>query len=135
MKRRKEQSLPELSPLELEVMNVVWHLGECSSAEVIEEFSKKRQLAETTIRTVLANIRKKGYLEPVPTVERGFRIKPVVSKREVARRSLKQMLSSLFDGSPREAISFLIKEENIDQTDLDELRSLLDEGRKKGKRK
>lgn len=134
MKRRKENSLPELSPLELEVMNVVWALGECSSAEVIEEFSKVRRLAETTIRTVLANIRKKGYLEPVPTVERGFRVKPVVSKREVARRSLKQMLSSLFDGSPREAISFLIEEEDIDQKDLKELRSLLDDFRKKARK-
>jgi len=134
MKRRKEPTRPDLSPLELEVMNVVWDLGECSSAEVIEVFSEKRQLAETTIRTVLANIRKKGYLEPVPTVERGFRVKPVVSKREVARRSLKQMLSNLFDGSPREAISFLIKEEEIDQKDLDELKSLLDESRRKGKK-
>ena len=64
------QSRPELSRLELEIMDVVWELGDCSSAEVIAAYRKKRPLAPTTIRTVLTNLRKKGYLEPIPTIER-----------------------------------------------------------------
>ena len=60
---RGKTDLPELSRLELAVMGVVWELGDCSSAEVIAAFTKRRRLAVTTIRTVLANLRKKGYLE------------------------------------------------------------------------
>jgi BlaI family penicillinase repressor len=105
---------PELSPLELEVMNVIWDRGECTSADVIRDFAKKRKLANTTIRTVLANIRKKGF-------------RPRVSKRSVARRSVRALLRNMFGDSPREAIEFLLEEEDIDQAELDEIRKLLDE--------
>ena len=120
-------TLPELSPLELDIMNVMWDLGECTSAQVIAEYRKKRELANTTIRTVLANIRKKGYVEVVASVEPRIRFRAKVSKQSVARRSVKQMLSSLFGGSTREAIAFLMKEENIDPSELEEIRRMIDE--------
>ncbi len=63
-------------------MDIVWLLGECTSAEVTAEFQKRRRLAPTTIRTVLANLRKKHYLEQVPTIERGFRLKATVSRSD-----------------------------------------------------
>jgi predicted transcriptional regulator len=118
---------PELSPLELEVMNVIWELGECTSADVINQFTKKRKLANTTIRTVLANIRKKGYLDVVPSVEPRVRFKPRVSKRSVARRNVRQLLANMFGDSPREAIEFLLEEEDIDRAELDEIRRLIEE--------
>ena len=117
----------ELSPLEQDVMNVVWELGECSSAEVIVSFKKTRKLADTTIRTVLANLRKKGYLKPVPTIERGFRLKPCVSREEVAHRSVGKLLSNFFGGSPKQAISFLLKDERIDHEEMEEIRRLLED--------
>ena len=67
--RSSDKDRPELSRLETEIMDVVWGLGDCSSAEVIATYTRKRSLAPTTIRTVLANLRKKGYLEPIPTIE------------------------------------------------------------------
>ena len=95
-KKQRQKQMPELSRLEQDVMNVVWDLGECSSAEVIEAYTKKRALAKTTIRTVMANLRKKGYVEPIPTVERGFRFRPCVSRETVAKRSLTNLVSDLF---------------------------------------
>jgi BlaI family transcriptional regulator, penicillinase repressor len=123
------ESRPELSRLELEVMDIVWDLGECSSAEVITAFGKKRRLAPTTVRTVLSNLRKKGYVEPIPTIERGFRLRAVVNRQSVAERLMKGLLSYLFGGSPRQAIAYLLKQENIDQADLDEIRRLIDRKR------
>ena len=123
---RGKTDLPELSRLELAVMGVVWKLGDCSSAEVIAEFSKQRPLAETTIRTVLANLRKKGYLEPIPTIERGFRLRARVSRDAVAGRTLRGLVGSLFGGSPRQAIAYLLKNEHLDESELKEIRRLLD---------
>jgi BlaI family penicillinase repressor len=127
---RGKTDLPELSRLELAVMGVVWKLGDCSSAEVIAEFTKRRRLAVTTIRTVLANLRKKGYLEPIPTIERGFRLRARVSRDAVAGRTLRGLVGSLFGGSPRQAIAYLLKNERLDEAELKELRRLLDEHRK-----
>lgn len=118
MPKRKSASkkTPGLSKLELDVMDTVWELGECSSAQIVEDYQrKKRPLADTTIRTVLANLRKKGYVEPVPTIERGFRWKPMVSRDAVARRSLRELVGSLFRGSPQQAIAYLLNEEISDE--------------------
>jgi BlaI family transcriptional regulator, penicillinase repressor len=125
-KSRGKEGRPELSRLELSIMDVVWQLGECSSAEVIEAFRERRDLAPTTVRTVLANLRKKGYLEPVPTIERGFRIKPTVTRGVVAKRSLRELLQNLFEGSPRQAIAHLLKSERLSDADLEEIRRLID---------
>jgi predicted transcriptional regulator len=123
-----------MSRLELAIMDVVWRLGDCSSAEVIAEFTKRRRLAETTIRTVLANLRKKGYLEPIPTIERGFRLRARVTRDAVAGRTLRGLVANLFGGSPREAIAHLLQDERLDDAELKEIRRLLDEKRgRKGK--
>ncbi len=134
-RNRKTPSLPDLSDLELDIMNSVWELGECSSAEVIAAVCKTRQLADTTIRTVLSNIRKKGYIEQIPSLERGFRFRPTVPREKVARRSLKKLIGSLFEGSARGAIMQLISDETIDEDDLREIRKIIDQRKAKGKQK
>jgi BlaI family penicillinase repressor len=123
----------ELSDLELAVMAVVWELGECSSAEVVERFSERRQLAPTTIRTVLASIEKKGYLERVPTVERGLRYRPRVDREDVAGRSLRKLVGNLFGGSPRHAIAWLLREEDLADADLEEIRGLIETRKRREK--
>ena len=122
----KPESLPDLSPLELEVMGIIWSLGECTSAEVIDAYNRKRPLANTTIRTVISNIRRKGYIETVSSVEPRIHFRPLVSKRAVARRTVRQLLSNMFGGSPRQAIQFLLEEESMDERELDEIRRLIE---------
>lgn len=131
MRQRKEDAnQPELSRLEMDVMNAVWRLGECTSAEVIREYQKTRSLAQTTIRTVLANLRRKGFVELVPTTERGFRFRAVISREHVARRMVQWVVSRLFEGSPRQAIQYLLKDEPMNDEDLAELRRMIDAYRK-----
>lgn len=126
MNPRNRDPLPELSPLELEVMGIIWELGECTSAEVIDAYKRRRPLANTTIRTVISNIRKKGYIEAVSSVEPRIHFRPLVTKRSVARRTVRQLLSNMFGDSPRQAIQFLLEEESIDETELAEIRRLID---------
>ena len=129
------RSATDLSPLELEVMNIIWEMGECSSAQVIAEYNERhRPLANTTIRTVLSNIRKKGYVEVVPSVEPRIRFRPKVTKRAVARRSIKQLLTNLFGDSPREAIAFLLEEEDIDENEMKAIREMLDAHSQEGEK-
>ncbi len=125
---------PDLSRLELDVMDVVWQLGDCSSAEVTEAFSTKRKLAPTTIRSVLANLRKKGYLKPIPTIERGFRMRAIVKREEVARSTLRDLVASLFGGSPGRAIIHLLEDQPLGAGDLEAIRTMI-EAKKKGKSK
>ena len=136
MARRKirTEDLKELSDLELAVMDVVWELGEPSSAEVVERFTARRPLAATTIRTVLASIEKKGYLERVPTIERGLRYRPRVSREAVAGRSLRKLVSTLFGGSPRHAVAYLLQEGDLEDADLEEIGRMIEAHRRPGER-
>jgi BlaI family penicillinase repressor len=126
-RKKKAEELKELSDLELAVMDVVWQAGECSSAEVVERFQARRPLAATTIRTVLASIERKGYLERVPTVERGLRYRPRVPRDAVAGRSLRKLVTSLFEGSPRNAMAYLLRESEMNDADLEEIGRMIAE--------
>ena len=135
MTRSHPKSTPalDLSKLELEVMDEVWKLGECSSNDVIESFAKRRPLAPTTIRTVLTKLKTKGYVEAVPTVERAMRLRPTVARDSVMRRTLDRLRESLFGGSPRQAIAYLLDAEEISADELRELRQLIDARRNRRK--
>ena len=128
---------PELTGLEGAVMSVVWDLGECGSREVIGAFRARtrRPLADTTIRTVLANLRKKGYVVPVPTIERGMRLRPAVERSGVARRSLRQLIARFFGGSPSQAMAYLIQNETIPDEEIENLRRMIQAIRKARKLK
>jgi predicted transcriptional regulator len=123
--RPSKNDRPELSRLELAVMDVVWELGTGNSSQIITAFQKRRPLAPTTIRTVLANLRRKGYLECVPTVERGFRLKATVSRAVVARRSLREVLATLFQGSLQQAIACLVSDERLSDEEIKEIRRII----------
>ena len=126
------QDLPPLGGLELEVMLVVWELGECTSGDVIEAFRRRRELAASTLRNVLANLRAKGYLAPIPSVGRGFLLRPTVERETVARRTLKSILSSLFEGSPKQAIAYLLDDTRISEGDLNEIKKRIDARKRQG---
>lgn len=123
---RADSSRPPLGELELEVMFVAWDLGEFTSGDVIAAFREKRPLAASTLRNVLAKLRAKGYLEPIPTVGRGFRMRATVGRDAVAKKRLRTLLASFFEGSPREAIASLLDEAEVSDAELDAIRSMLE---------
>jgi BlaI family penicillinase repressor len=135
-RRRKETTDPleDLTDLELDIMQVFWTRGDATAAEVTTQLQDTRPLADTTVHTVLANLRKKGVIEPIPTIERATRYRATVEKRQVADRRLKDVLSSFFGGSPRHMVLHLLKNEAIDEVELQEIRKLFREepGRTKG---
>lgn len=123
---------PELTGLELEIMQVIWKRGNATAAEVGEDLA--RPLAGTTIHTVLANLRAKGFIEPIPTVERVLRFAPVVAREKVASRSLRQLMRDFFGGSPQLLLAHLLKEEKVGEAELAELKAMLRDSKKKENR-
>ncbi len=130
-KKKDPAGAPELTGLELEIMQVVWGRGNATAAEVGAALGRKRPLAATTIHTVLANLRAKGFIKPIPTVERVLRFAPVVAREKIASRSLRQLMSAFFGGSPQRLLAHLIKEEKVGTAELAELRALLNDAAKK----
>ena len=52
-----------LSPLDQEIMNIVWNSETCSVREVLEQMRKEKELAYTTVATILTRLHDKGLLK------------------------------------------------------------------------
>lgn len=131
---KSSAKLPQLGELELEVMLVVWELGECTSGDVIEAFGKRRELAASTLRNVLANLRTKGYLKPVPTIGRGFLLRPTVKRESVANHTLQGWLRSFFQDSPQQAVASLLDVSDATDEELEAIRKMIEARRRRGEK-
>ncbi len=104
---RKSTPAREIPPqLELECLKVLWRTGEGTVKDVLQVLKQSRDLAYTTVMTVLDRLEKRGAVER-QKVGRSFLYRPLVEKAEIQRLAVKELVDSLFDGSEEELRSFL----------------------------
>ncbi|WP_129646953.1 BlaI/MecI/CopY family transcriptional regulator [Peristeroidobacter agariperforans] len=118
-----------LTATELEMMNVIWRIGPCSVLQVVEQLRPERELAYTSVSTIVRILEQKGYV--ISSKEgRGHLYDAAVSKEDYQRSTLKRMVTSVFDDTPALLVRRLLDTESLSSDDLAEIRALL---RKKGK--
>lgn len=118
---RKDVSL---SDMQLELMRVLWDAGRATTAEVHERVGKPRQLAYTTVATLLTRLEKRGLVKSVK--EQGERVfKSTVTESEVTRSMVSSLVDTLFRGDPSALVSHLVNEKDIDKDDIEAVRKLL----------
>ncbi|MFB3777304.1 MAG: BlaI/MecI/CopY family transcriptional regulator [Bryobacteraceae bacterium] len=93
-------------PLELECLKSLWKLGEASVKDVREDLAANRNLAYTTVMTLLDRLVKKGGASRRKT-GRMFVYAPVLPKDLLRRLAVKELVDSFFNGSEDELLSFL----------------------------
>ena len=118
-----------LSELQLSLMRVLWQRGEASTAEVAEALRGERDLAHTTVATLLTRLEKRGLL--VSRREgRALLYTPRVSEAEVQRSMVGSLVDSLFAGRASALVSHLLDARGVDARELAELQALLNQQRK-----
>ena len=110
-----------LTPTELEMMNIVWKQGTCSVHQIVEELPQERQLAYTSVSTVVRILEKKGFLESV-TQGRTHLYTAAVTKQSYQTKTLNKLVTHLFDGQATQLVQQLIDAKLLD---ADELRASL----------
>ena len=93
-------------PLELECLKALWRVGTGTVKDVRGVVTESRNLAHTTVMTVLDRLEKRGSVER-KKVGRSFVYKPVVGKEELRRLAVRTLLDTFFDGSKEELVRFL----------------------------
>lgn len=86
-------------PLELECLRAIWDLGEANVQSVKDVLAPRRPLAYTTVMTMLERLTRKNMLSR-RKVGRSFVYKPEVSRDEIRRRAVNDLVESLFEGDP-----------------------------------
>lgn len=113
-----------LTPTELELMNIVWRNGTCSVHQIVEELPAERQLAYTSVSTVVRILEKKGFLESV-TQGRAHLYTAAVTKESYQNKALDKLVTNLFDGKASLLVQQLIDSKQLSAEDIAELRSSL----------
>lgn len=103
-----------LGELEGAVMDVLWRAdGSMSVREVLTELNETRDLAYTTIMTVLDNLHRKGWVER-ELHNRAYQYTPSESREEAAARSLRDLLDS--SGDPEAVLLHFAKSVSEDES-------------------
>lgn len=122
---RRDKPQERLTEVELELMAVLWGKGEGTVRDVMTELPKDRDLAYTSVSTVLRILEQKGVLKVRKDGQRHIYV-PVLSKATYEGATLRQLVTTVFE-TPRSLVARLIDDERLTPEDLRELRKLLDE--------
>ena len=121
MARRKAE---HLTPLELEIMHVLWEHGPANVQTV--QRNLKRELAYTTVQTVLNILHRKGKVQRAMK-DRAYFYKPLVSRSHVTGEHMSDILDRLFGGSAESLVMSLLETKHLTPKKLARLQKLLEE--------
>jgi BlaI family transcriptional regulator, penicillinase repressor len=122
-----------LSKGEMEVARVLWDLGSATVRQVHAAFPAERQIDFTTVQTYLRRLESKGYVRAA--LEGRTRVyTPRVRPATVIRETLDDLIDRLFGGEALPLVRHLIEERGISDTDLAELRRLIEQRRRDKKK-
>ena len=120
----KNKPRPRLSDAQLEVMGVIWELGEASVAEVWRALSKRRKIARNTVQTTLVRLEEKGFLKH-REVGNAFRYQATIERQKTVREMLRSLLQGAFQGSTEGLMMALLEEAPPSEDELKRIRKSL----------
>ena len=122
--------MPEygLTELQLEIMGVLWERGEATAIEVRESLRPARELAQTTVSTLLSRLERRSLVTH-RTEGRQYIYRALVEEAHVRRSvvsDLSEMADRLFAGDLAELVTQLLAEGDVDADDLARVRTMIE---------
>lgn len=113
--------------LELQILKVLWEQAPLTVREVRDALEAGgRELAHTTVITMLGTMVGKGQLEKLEPVQgKAFRFTPLIARDEVSKGMLGDVVQRVFDGSAEAVMLSLFDVADLDAEELASLRKLL----------
>lgn len=122
---RKSHAQPSDRPLtatELEMMNVIWRIGPCSVHQVVDALRPQRELAYTSVSTIIRILEQKKYVLSIKE-GRGHLYQAAVSKQAYQETSLARLVSNVFDGAPSLLVQRLLDSKQLSPEELSSIRA------------
>ena len=122
--KSKYQRLPDS---ELDIMIVLWNGHDRMSRMEIEAVvNEKKDLAPTTILSLLARLEKKGFVK-IEKQGKSNLYSPVIRQEEYLQNESKTVLEKLYGNSIKKFVASLYQGNQIAEEDLDELNDFIKE--------
>ena len=115
----------QLGELQLAIMRVLWRTQGATVRDVHAQLDD-RELAASTVGTMLQKMESKGIVRHLVD-GRAYVYLPTISEEDVQRSMVDELCARLFGGDARALMGHLVRHEELDGSDLDELRALIDQ--------
>lgn len=129
MPRKKNE---QLTPLELEIMKVLWETGAANVQTV--QGRLERELAYTTVQTMLNVLHRKDKVTR-ELREKAYFYRPAVSQSQVMKQTVGDIVDRMFGGSAESLVMNLLETRRLTPETLSRLNALIDKEAEDGRDK
>jgi BlaI family transcriptional regulator, penicillinase repressor len=112
-----------LTPLELDVMKIVWERERATVRDVYEAMLESRKIAYTTVMTMMKILEDKNFLKKTQ-VDRAYVYRPAQPKGKVIGAMVREFVNRVFNGSAEPLLVHLVNEHELSADDLAEIARL-----------
>ena len=107
-------------------MKVVWRLGSATVRDVYDDLRAKREIAYTTVLTMMKILEQKGYLK-AERGDRAFVYRPVRRRQDVLGGMVREFIDRVFDGASRPMLLHLVKHTKLSEKERKALLRVIEE--------
>jgi predicted transcriptional regulator len=116
----RKKGAPSLTPLELQIMQVLWRDGPSNVQHVQKNLPADTDLAYNTVQTMLNILHRKGRVRR-SLKGRAYTYRPTVSKETALGQAVRDLVERMFGGSSEELVMSLIKSRQVDPARIADL--------------
>lgn len=120
--------MKQLTKAEEEVMQLLWQLKKANVAALIEELPEPKP-AYNTVSTIIRILEDKGFVGH-EKVGKGHVYHPIVPKSEYSNQSINKLVDGYFQGSFQSMVSFFMKKNDINMSELEAIMKHIKEDEK-----
>lgn len=113
----------QLTPLELEIMQVLWE-KEFANVQTVQQ-RLDRELAYTTVQTMLNILLRKGKVKR-KLIDKAYFYCPVVSRTQVISQTIEDLINRMFGGSAENLVMSMVETEHLSADKLSHLNALIE---------
>jgi BlaI family penicillinase repressor len=114
----------QLAELQLAIMQVLWERSEATVSEVRQALAPDRELAHTTVGTMLSKMEEKGHVRHRSDGRVNI-YRPVIGRDQVSQSMVSDLAERLFSGNIKQMVCHLLDDGELTAEDLAELRKLI----------
>ena len=116
--------MEELTKTEERIMQVLWKLETAFVKDIIDHLDEQPKPPYNTISSIVRILVKKGYLS-YKAYGKTYEYFPAISKEEYTKTTFSKILSGYFGNSPVSLLSYMVKEQQLSDKDIEELNALI----------